>query len=390
MQPIQTSAQSGRTPPGWFPDPWRMAQWRWWDGRMWTPHLSGGGTAGGVDSASVARKPRLPAWLSPPVVVCALPTAISVIVFAFISPTSVALGLVPLLIVVPTLWWLDRIEPEPRSSLLHSLLWGATVAVFVSSIVNSIVALAAGLEVAAVVSAPLVEEATKGLGIFWAIRRKELDGVVDGVIYAGWVAIGFAVVEDFQYFATADQADQLVEVFLVRGLLTPFAHPLFTFWMGLAAGLAIERKRPVVPFMLVGYLGSVATHAAWNGSITLSATAGGATVIAVALLAFLVLFTAVVISVVRVRRREQAQFLDATPMLVQRYGLSPGELEIFTDWGRLLSTRRSLPKSERRHFDGVHAALARLAVLHGRAGDVDPVDEARLLHLLQQARASAA
>jgi Protein of unknown function (DUF2510) len=25
-----------RTPPGWYPDPWRMAQLRWWDGQHWT------------------------------------------------------------------------------------------------------------------------------------------------------------------------------------------------------------------------------------------------------------------------------------------------------------------------------------------------------------------
>jgi Protein of unknown function (DUF2510) len=26
-----------RTPPGWYPDPWRQHTWRWWDG-AWTAH----------------------------------------------------------------------------------------------------------------------------------------------------------------------------------------------------------------------------------------------------------------------------------------------------------------------------------------------------------------
>ena len=28
-------------PPGWYPDPWRVAVWRWWDGYRWTAHVSG-------------------------------------------------------------------------------------------------------------------------------------------------------------------------------------------------------------------------------------------------------------------------------------------------------------------------------------------------------------
>lgn len=27
-------------PPGWFPDPWRMASWRWWDGLEWTAYVA--------------------------------------------------------------------------------------------------------------------------------------------------------------------------------------------------------------------------------------------------------------------------------------------------------------------------------------------------------------
>ena len=59
-----------------------------------------------------------------------------------------------------------------------------------------------------------------------------MDGVSDGIVYAGWVALGFAVVEDFLYFTTVVEAGLWREVFIVRALLTPFAHPLFTAWIG--------------------------------------------------------------------------------------------------------------------------------------------------------------
>ena len=91
---------------------------------------------------------------------------------------------------------------------------------------------------------------------------------------------------------------------------------------------------------------------------------------------------------VRVGQRERRQFLAVAPMLVQRYGLTAAELEMFSDWGRMLAVRRSLPRSKRRTFDGVHAGLARLAVLHARPG-VNPADEARLVNLLYEARAAA-
>ncbi len=376
MQPTGPPAQVGQQSPGWYVDPWATAPWRWWDGQAWTAHVGG----------STGRKPRLPSWLSPPILICALPVLIASAVYFAGAPLAVLLGLVPLVIVLPALWWLDRVEPEPRGSLVHSLLWGATVAILISSVVNGIVDGIAGTTVAAVVSAPLIEEATKGLGVYWIVRRKELDSVVDGVIYASWVALGFAVVEDFQYFATADAEDQLLAVFIVRGIVTPFAHPLFTFWIGLAAGLAVERSRSVGRYMLFGYVAAVATHAAWNGSLSLSETESGGVILLVAAAVFVILFGTVLVSLIRVRQKERQQFARLAPMLVQRYGLSAAELDIFSDWRRTLATRRSLTRPQRKHFDRVHASLARLAVLHSRQGRKDSTGEKRLAQALQEAR----
>ncbi len=101
-----------------------------------------------------------------------------------------------------------------------------------------------------------------------------------------------------------------------------------------------------------------------------------------------VLFGIVAVLLIRFRQRDRRQFLAVAPMLVQRYGLTPAELEIFSDWGRMLAVRRSLPRARRRTFDAVHAALARLAVLHARPV-VNPTDEARLVNLLYDARAAA-
>ena len=155
---------------GWYRDPWRRSAWRWWDGLAWTHH----------ESDRAHRRPRLGSWLSWPIALAGLATGAGLFGLLVVSTESAVqgmlLGLVPLFVVLPVLTWLDRLEPEPFRSRLHAVLWGATVAGFVSGVVNSGVAYFFGEAWAAVASAPLIEEATKGLGIVMALRRREIDG----------------------------------------------------------------------------------------------------------------------------------------------------------------------------------------------------------------------
>lgn len=332
------------------------------------------------------RKPRLPAWLSVPIIPCLVIVALAVAVLGAQVPLALLLGLVPLVIVGPALLWLDRVEPEPRSARIHAFLWGATVAVVVSSLVNGVVASAAGETVAAVFSAPLVEEATKALGIWYAVRRRELDGVMDGVIYAGWTALGFAVIEDFLYFTDAAEQGVLGQLFVVRALLTPFAHPLFTAWTGLAIGLSVARGRPLLRLALPGYALAVLSHMAWNGSLSLTENEGGTVVLGVAILVFVCLFVVGALTLVAVRRREQMRFVQLVPWLAQRYGLAPSEVAVYGSWHGMLAARRSLGRSQRRSFDQLHAALARLAHLHDQPGETDGATEQALVAQLYRAR----
>ncbi len=301
------------------------------------------------------------------------------------APAAIGLGLVPLVIVAPVLMWLDRVEPEPWPARIHALLWGATVAVVIAGTINSIVAVAWGETAAAVLSAPIVEETAKAFAIVYAVRRRELDGVMDGVVYAGWSALGFAVVEDFLYFATAEESGVLVETFILRALLTPFAHPLFTTWTGLAIGLAVSRGRPVFPSMLWGLGLAIATHMAWNGALSLGEVDGGS-VVALAALLFVVLFIAGMISLIVVRRSQQKRFVELVPWLAQRYGMAQSEVSVFGHWSSMWSARRALSRSGRKDFDAVHAALARLAHLHDRPGPTDLATEQVLAAQLYRAR----
>ncbi len=382
MSPHDPAVSVAAHPPGWYIDPWHMGTWRWWDGEAWTAHIS----------EATEAKPRLPSWLSVPVLIGLVGTTLFMLLLLVYSPgvtlVGAVLGVVPLAIVLPVLTWLDRVEPEPRSSRIHAVLWGAAVAGFVSGVVNSVVALTVGEEWAAVASAPLIEELMKGLGIYWALRRREIDGVMDGIVYAGWVALGFAVIEDVLYFADALEQGILTQVFVLRALLTPFAHPLFSAWTGLAIGLAVARRQSVAANAFWGYGLAVACHAAWNGSLTYAGQTGNQGAIGIAALCFIGLFMAAVITVLLIRRDQQRKFIALVPMLAQRYGLTAAEVGIFGNWQRMLATRRALPRSQRPYFDKVHAALARLALFYRRQGGTDPAAEQVLAGQLYQARSA--
>ncbi len=373
-------AHTSTSPAGWYPDPWQQSVWRWWDGARWTAHLG----------HATDHRPKLGGWLSWPVAVAGIATILSLVGLLVVQTDAallgIALGLVPLVVVLPVLAWLDRVEPEPFRSRLHAVLWGAAVAGFVSGIVNSIVAYGFGETWAVVVSAPLIEEFTKGLGVYWALRRREIDGVADGIVYAGWVALGFAVVEDFLYFTTAVEAGMWREVFIVRALLTPFAHPLFTAWIGMAIGLAVAHQQSIVVNALWGYGLAVASHAAWNASLTYAGDTGDEAVLLVAAGGFFLLFVAAAVTVARIRRNDQRRFAELIPFLAQRYGMSSQEVAVFNDWKAVLAARRSLPRKKRPDFDEVHSALARLALFHRRTGTSDVATEQILAEQLRKAR----
>jgi protease PrsW len=345
---------------------------------MWSGH-----------TRSLPRRRGLPGWLSVPVVVAGTvvgPLSVLTVIFA---PVVVALTLVPLTAVFLTFSWLDRIEPEPWSGRLHAMLWGATVAALVAATVNTLVQLTVGDIASLVVSAPLVEETMKAGGVLWAAtRRREVGTVMDGVVYAGWVAAGFAATENVLYLLEGAAFGALASTFVVRALLTPFAHPLFTLPVGIAVGWAMVQRRSPWPWAALALIPAVAMHAAWNTTAVLGADVAGALVAVILILGFIGLFTAAAVGLAVARGREARRFVRDVPLLTSRYALRPEELHTFSDWRRLLATRRALPgRASRRHFDAVHAAVARLAALQDRPGGPTIQEERQALEELAAARA---
>lgn len=208
-----------------------------------------------------------------------------------IVPAVIAavVAFVPAMLYLLPLIWLDRYDPEPLWLLSLAFAWGALVAVIVSFIVNTVVSIvvsigvspAAGQIVGAVVSAPIFEEASKGIGLVLLLVffRRYFDDILDGIVFAGVIALGFATVENVLYYGRAVGAGGvggLAILFVMRGIMSPFAHVTFTAMTGIGCGIAREsHKMPVRILMpVIGYIFAVTLHAIWNGMAVIGGLEG--------------------------------------------------------------------------------------------------------------------
>ncbi|MCU1513232.1 MAG: PrsW family intrarane metalloprotease [Microbacteriaceae bacterium] len=197
---------------------------------------------------------------------------------------AIVLASLPCIAVLFGIRWIDRWEPEPRLALLFAFLWGAAMSVFIALIFSGITQAyteQAGISDSfgtlffeTVIQAPIVEESAKGFGILlllWSIRRT-FDGPVDGLVYGATIAIGFAFSENLQYFGLAIIGDQgaggIGETFVVRAILSPFAHVMFTACTGLLLGLAARRASAAgaIGYYVLGLIPAILLHAFWNSS----------------------------------------------------------------------------------------------------------------------------
>ena len=202
------------------------------------------------------------------------------------GPIGLLVGLLTATIPVPLylllVLWIDRYESEPLWMLAAAFFWGALVAVFFAFLLNTasdltIAAITDSMKAAetfaAVISAPIVEESAKALilFIFFFWKKDEFDGVIDGIVYAAMVGLGFAMTENIQYYGRAvleNGGGGLTAVFIIRGTLAPFSHPLFTSMTGIGLGLARQSRNTIVKFVtpVVGFLAAICMHSIWNGS----------------------------------------------------------------------------------------------------------------------------
>jgi len=192
-------------------------------------------------------------------------------------------ALVPLGIVLAAVWWLDRWEREPRVLIALALLYGSGASIvgtllssnFMIDVASQVLQTPGEFnEFSILVQGPVLEETMKGLGLvlILLIAPRQFDGPLDGFIYAAMIGAGFAFTENIIYFANQGSTGlAFVWLLVVRCILSPFAHVLFTGMTGMALGWGARRggfARPAL-WGLLGLGLAIIAHAFWNGGSVL-------------------------------------------------------------------------------------------------------------------------
>ena len=320
------------------------------------------------------------------------------------SIIGMLLALVPLAGVLVAVRLVDRWEPEPWSLLAFAVGWGAIVAVGIALGIDLLITTVFGYDSSpereaftAIVQAPIVEEFAKGLGVFiiFLSARRAFDGPVDGIVYGGLIGAGFAFTENIQYFAISFIEGGVVDVsttFFVRGILSPFAHVMFTSVTGFALGLAARRgaspRQAVGPWVL-GMIGAIALHAFWNGSAVFL------DFYEIYMMAQIPLFVLFILGVLALRREESrltrtrlSDYAAAGWFTVQEVDMlaTPAGRKAALTWARSLRGDRT-ELMKRFILDATALAAARQRAISGR--DVRAAeDEQILLRRTADARAA--
>nr|WP_255668736.1 PrsW family intramembrane metalloprotease [Aeromicrobium duanguangcaii] len=268
-----------------------------------------------------------------------------------VAGASIALvyALIPLPVALFAYWWLDRVEPEPFRYKAAAFVWGAVIAVGIALPVEIAMSrLGMNEDWLTALGAPVAEEFAKGLFVVLTLVRvrRIIDGVLDGLIVSGLVALGFAAMENVGYYAASylgfdevpySGAEMATATFVVRGLFSPFAHPLFTSAIGIAMGLAVHRSSRVQRWGLLalGYVVSVGLHALWNGAIVV----GGGIGFLLAYIVLAALLLGLGVTAVVLRMRQLDILARALTDIARRGWIHPAEVPWLVRFGRRRQAR---------------------------------------------------
>ncbi|MDX2130605.1 MAG: PrsW family intramembrane metalloprotease [Planctomycetota bacterium] len=294
---------------------------------------------------------------------------------------ALLLSFVPALLYALLLYSIDRFEKEPLRLVIGCFLWGAIIAAGGAFIGNTAFGLTVyaftgdeklAAELGSVLSAPVLEELVKGaavLGVFLRFRH-EFDTVLDGVVYAGITALGFAATENVLYLYVHAYLEQgtglMLGTFFARVVLAGWLHPIFTACFGIGLAFARLSRDPFTTLAapVAGLLLAMVLHATHNGLVTYFSTAGWV----IALLIHWVEWVAMALVIAWALLRQRRWLRQYLPDEVARGTLSDEECRAACSLRGNFHARRQGPLARR-----LFRTLTRLAISkhHAALGHTD-------------------
>lgn len=157
----------------------------------------------------------------------------------------IILSLAPVLIIAGYIYFRDKYEKEPIKLLIFALLAGAIIVIpilFVEQFLDSFTDFFPGLTSAAwnaFVVAAFSEELFKYIALYLLIwKSPEFNEKFDGIVYAVFISLGFAAVENVMYVLEGG-----IRTGMMRAITAVPAHAIFGVTMGFYFGLAKFYKK---------------------------------------------------------------------------------------------------------------------------------------------------
>lgn len=188
-------------------------------------------------------------------------------------------GLLTLPVLLPVLFWAgyhyhkDRHLPEPPVNLLLCFAMGIGVSWVSASLYELLGAFGlrydafaladesvTGLFLYAMLAIGPIEELAKLLPfLIVVVRFRHFDEPIDGIVYASFVALGYAAAENVQYLQFLSPVEAVA-----RGFASPVVHILFASIWGHWIGMAKLGKRPLLPAAFIGFVFAAAAHGVYD------------------------------------------------------------------------------------------------------------------------------
>jgi len=151
-----------------------------------------------------------------------------------------AVSLVPVVLFLFTLNYLDSFRLVRPRSIAAALIFGVAAAL-VSLSINDAIMAATGLKRAMISRyvAPPIEETLKAAWVMWLIWRRRVGFMVDAAIVGFAVGTGFALIENTYYLRVLGTDN--IGVWIVRGLGTAVMHGGMTAIYGIVARTLVDR-----------------------------------------------------------------------------------------------------------------------------------------------------
>lgn len=194
---------------------------------------------------------------------------------AFIS------AVVPVIVLLFFIYRKDKYQPEPLGKLILTFFVGC-LSVIPAALMEGVIMMAApSAEYMPVLNgvftgylvAGLSEELCKLLLLLLLIwKSPHFDEFFDGIVYAAYLSLGFACVENIGYVMSGN--DQLVTA-LFRGLLAVPAHFLFAVTMGYYVSLAKFDPEHKSSLLFKAFLYPMLLHGTYDALLMVSDNLGG-------------------------------------------------------------------------------------------------------------------